>query len=174
MSGEGARGEKGPGVGHPSAALRGRACGTTMSALRGPFQMREQPAHEAGFVFAGELVFPKTEDAPAERAEGAGDEAVAGAVGGKLLRQKAALVLGDVAWSGQPCQKQPSTKVVYCFRRQLPAAAFAEAKERVTAMNRRRKFSVFSGQSLRFPVDAVLPDLKFVAAHRAKWASLSG
>jgi len=84
LSGEGARGEKGPGVGHPSAALRGRACGTTMSALRGPFQMREQPAHEAGFVFAGELVFPKTEDAPAERAEGAGDEAVAGAVGGKL------------------------------------------------------------------------------------------
>jgi hypothetical protein len=27
-----------------------------------------------------------------------------------LLHQKAALVLGRVAWSGQPCQKQPSTK----------------------------------------------------------------
>jgi hypothetical protein len=27
-----------------------------------------------------------------------------------FFRQKAALVLGEVAWSGQPCQKQPSTK----------------------------------------------------------------
>lgn len=44
-----------------------------------------EAADEAGFVFARELVLPHAEDAPAERAEGAGDEEVAGAVSGDLF-----------------------------------------------------------------------------------------
>lgn len=44
-----------------------------------------EAAQEAGFVFAREFVLPDAEDAPAAGAEGAGDEAVAGAVGGELV-----------------------------------------------------------------------------------------
>ena len=47
--------------------------------------MPEQASHEAGFAFTGQLMFPDAEDAPAEAAQGAGDEAVAGAVGGDLF-----------------------------------------------------------------------------------------
>jgi hypothetical protein len=61
-------------------------------------------------IFALPRWVPDPEDAPAHGAQGAGDAAVAGAVGGKLFRQKAALVFGGVAWSGQPGQKQPSAK----------------------------------------------------------------
>ncbi len=44
-----------------------------------------EPGEAAGFVFPYELMLPNPQHAPAERAEGAGDEAVAGAVGGKLF-----------------------------------------------------------------------------------------
>ena len=69
-----------------------------------------EAGEEAGGVGAAEFVWPDAADAPAHGAQGAGDEAVAGAVGGIFFLQKAAFVFGDVAWRGQPGQKQPSTK----------------------------------------------------------------
>ena len=72
--------------------------------------MQEPPTHEPHCIFALQLMLQNPQHAPAEPAQAAGDEAVAGAVGGKLFRQKAALVFGGVAWSGQPGQKQPSAK----------------------------------------------------------------
>jgi hypothetical protein len=69
-----------------------------------------EAGEEAGGVGAGEFVWPDAADAPAHGAQGAGDEAVAGAVGGIFSLQKAAFVFGDVAWRGQPGQKPPSTK----------------------------------------------------------------
>ena len=56
--------------------------------------MPEQASHEAGFAFAGQLMFPDAEDAPAEGAEGAGDEAVAGAVAGNFFAPELGILLG--------------------------------------------------------------------------------
>ncbi len=61
--------------------------------IRDP-KLTEEAADEAGFVFASELVLPHAKDAPAERAEGAGDEAVAGAVGGKLFTPEGGVGFG--------------------------------------------------------------------------------
>jgi hypothetical protein len=42
--------------------------------------MQEQPSHKLHCIFALQLMFPNPQHAPAEGAERAGDEAVAGAV----------------------------------------------------------------------------------------------
>ena len=44
-----------------------------------------EAAEEAGVAFAGEVVLPETQDAPAGAAQGPVDEAVAGVVGGEFL-----------------------------------------------------------------------------------------
>lgn len=49
---------------------------------------------EAGFAFAGQLVLPHAEHAPAHGAEGAGDDAVAGAVGGIFFALEGRVLLG--------------------------------------------------------------------------------
>ena len=60
-------------------------------------ELRDRAAEageQAGGVVAGEFVLPDPEDAPAHGAEGAGDAAVAGAVGGDLLAPKSGVLLG--------------------------------------------------------------------------------
>ena len=47
-------------------------------------QSRVDAPHESHFVPAPQLMFPNPQSAPAAGAEGAGDEAVAGAIGGNL------------------------------------------------------------------------------------------
>ena len=53
-----------------------------------PVQRAFKTGDEEGFVFVREFMLPHAEDAPAAGAESAGDEAVAGAVGGNLIAPK--------------------------------------------------------------------------------------
>ena len=84
----------------------------TFSALRTSSQMPEQASHEAGFAFAGQLMFPDAEAAPAAGAEGAGDEAVAGAVGGDLFPPEGGVRFRRCGVEGAAGPEEPSTKTV--------------------------------------------------------------
>lgn len=53
-----------------------------------------EAGEEAGFVFPGELALPNAQDVPAEAAKGAGDEAVAGAVGGDFFAPEGGILFG--------------------------------------------------------------------------------
>jgi hypothetical protein len=59
---------------------------------------------QALLVFASELVLPDAEDAPADAAEGAGDEAVAGLILGNLSLPEFRVLLGlrGVEWAAVP------------------------------------------------------------------------
>src|SRR5579885_1904454 len=59
----------------------------------------------------GVFVSPDTNNRPAQRPQSLVSVGVSRAVGLDLSRQKSALLLGQEACSGQPCQKQPSTKM---------------------------------------------------------------
>ena len=59
--------------------------------------LRQSPAEageEAGFVLGLQLVFPNPQHAPAEGAERAGDEAVAGSVAGNFFAPELGILLG--------------------------------------------------------------------------------
>ena len=53
-----------------------------------------EAGEEVAFVFPGEFVLPDAEDAPAAGAEGAGHEAVAGAIGGELFEPEGGVGFG--------------------------------------------------------------------------------
>jgi hypothetical protein len=57
-------------------------------------------AEEAGFVFAGEFVFPNPKDGPSGFAQGANDNEVAFFVGGKFAPPEGAIVDGQVGMFG--------------------------------------------------------------------------
>jgi hypothetical protein len=56
--------------------------------------MRRESSDEPWLIPSNEFVFPNTNYLPAELAEGAGDEAVAGPVGGDLLPPEGRVVPG--------------------------------------------------------------------------------
>ena len=84
--------------------------GRQVRAAVGEAERAGEPGEEAGFVLTPELMLPDAADAPVEAAQGAGDAAVAGAVGGDLFPPEGGVGFGRGGVEGQPGQKQLSTK----------------------------------------------------------------
>lgn len=59
-----------------------------------PAQMREEVAHEAGFILSLQFVLPDAEDAPAAGAKGARHEAITGLVAGDFFAPELRVLLG--------------------------------------------------------------------------------
>ena len=69
-----------------------------------------EAGEEAGGVGAGEFVWPDAADAPAHGAQGAGDEAVAGAVGGDLFPPEGGVGFRRRGVERAAGPEEPSTK----------------------------------------------------------------